>query len=535
MNDCSTSTISLPGHQGAIGCARDTRTAPVLVEARALCIAFDDQPVLRGVDVELRRGEVVLLRGENGTGKTTLLNILTGNLQPNSGTIRYFTGAAPREYRFPRRWWQGLNLFDGFAPEYVSREGVGRTWQETRLFGSLSVDANIAVAQPGNPGENPLGALLGWKRSANGGPEIDAVAEDLLSHSSLAERRHVSADFISLGESKRVAALRALAAGAEVLFLDEPLAGLDRGGISDVLAMLEALVSDQSMALVIVEHVNNQPHLRSLVTTDWLLENGKLIRSDAHPAGCDVPAPVMTPPRPTWLDGLIGPDSEVVDERLPRGALLTRIRPRACAAAAAGDTLFEATALCVVRGRRTVIGLDGHGELVGFDLRLEPGEVAVLQAPNGWGKTTLAEALAGTLKESSGDICLAGRSLTGIPAWGRRRAGICVIPAGHSGLTSFTVADQMALAGIPPDLPLLAPLVGRRVGALSGGQRQMLSLASMLSDPRPMLRVLDEPFAQLDAANAREIMPLLRPRPDEATLILVPTQAPNPNEVRSHE
>src|SRR5206468_1936734 len=102
-------------------------------------------------------GEVVLIRGDNGSGKTTALNILTGNLAPDAGTVHFFTNGHEEVIRFPRRWWEDLNPFNHFTPEWVARKGrVGREWQDIRLFNSQNLCDNVAVAAPEHPGENPL-------------------------------------------------------------------------------------------------------------------------------------------------------------------------------------------------------------------------------------------------------------------------------------------------------------------------------------------------------------------------------------------
>lgn len=90
----------------------------------------------------------MLLRGNNGSGKTTLLNILSGNLEPDEGSIHLQVNGASEHFKFPRRWWENLNPFDHFTPERVAREGVGRTWQDVRLFNSMTLAENIAVASP---------------------------------------------------------------------------------------------------------------------------------------------------------------------------------------------------------------------------------------------------------------------------------------------------------------------------------------------------------------------------------------------------
>src|SRR6185295_16083726 len=85
-----------------------------------------------------------------------------------------------------------------------------------------------------------------------------------------------SCDKISLGQSKRVAIASSVQAGAQILFLDEPLAGLDSPGITDVIALLGQVVREQQITLVIVEHVFNIQRILDLATTVWTLEKGRV-------------------------------------------------------------------------------------------------------------------------------------------------------------------------------------------------------------------------------------------------------------------
>ena len=132
---------------------------PVLV-VENLSMAFGGQVVLNDISVCLKRGEIVLLRGENGSGKTTLLNILTGNLQPDTGMITINANGNRDKFSFPRSWWNKLNPGDHFTPERVSCTGIGRSWQEVRLFSTQSLRDNIAMASPRQTGENPITALI---------------------------------------------------------------------------------------------------------------------------------------------------------------------------------------------------------------------------------------------------------------------------------------------------------------------------------------------------------------------------------------
>lgn len=487
--------------------------APVLLRAAGLHKAFVGQVVLDGLDLELRQGEVVLLRGENGSGKTTLLNILTGNLEPDAGTIQYLADNTPRTYRFPRRWWEELNPFDHFTPEFVAREGVGRTWQDVRLFGAQSVRDNIAVAEPGHPGENPLLALLAPGLSARKEAQLNLQADAILARLGLATREESSADRISLGQSKRVAIARAFAAGARILFLDEPLAGLDRQGVVDVVRLLATLVADHEVTLVIVEHIFNQPHLRDVVTTDWLLENGRLSRNGRGVGHFG--RPEERGGRPAWFHLLATDDAEIIDEPLPRGALLTRIR-RADRVTRPPVPVLEIRDLVVKRGARSVIGLDEDGTEAGFNLTLFEGEIAVLQAPNGWGKSTLVAAMAGLTPIARGTARAGGRLLNDVQPWVRSNLGLVALLSGGHRFKSLTVRDVLMLGrGSRGRSVELDPQ--RRCGSLSGGESQRLACAAL---PGGLVRLFDEPFAGLDRMGQLTIAAMVQ---QFSSLVLVPS------------
>lgn len=482
--------------------------SPVLLRAEGLRMSFGGQVVLDDVDMELRKGEVVLLRGENGSGKTTLINILTGNMEPDAGSIHYLANGTPRNYRFPRRWWQELNPFDHFAPEFVAREGVGRNWQDVRLFGSQSLRANICVADADNPGENPLHALFIPGSVSHCEQDISRKADAILARLGLAGREESSADMVSLGQSKRVAIARAVAAGAKILFLDEPLAGLDRQGIADVLALLGWLVNDHNVTLVIVEHIVNQHHLQGLVTTDWLLANGTIKRGNGDSIGSDPSRPLLTPSlvspiqRPAWFELLAGENREVVDEPLPRGALLTRIR-RPGVFKNPPKPVLEIRDLIVKRGSRTIIGIDELGNQAGFSLILYEGETTILHAPNGWGKSTLFAALCGLIKINQGEILLQGQRIDGLPAWDRARKGLCALPSDYHSFPNLRAWEVLKLSGCQNTASDLGPLADRLGSALSGGERQRVSLQAQRESAHcPIVRMLDEPFAALDETHS---------------------------------
>lgn len=469
---------------------------PCLLKAEGLRKSFGGQLVLNGINLELHQGEVVLLRGENGSGKTTLLNILTGNLEPEAGAIHYIADSTPRTYRFPRRWWQKLNPFDHFTPEFVAREGLGRTWQDVRLFGAQPLRDNIVVASPDHPGENPFFALFPLGHSGRHEAEARREADALLAQLDLAGRENSFADKISLGQSKRVAIARAVAAGSRILFLDEPLAGLDSQGIGNVLRLLKFLVRERQFTLVIIEHVFNQCHLRHLVTTDWVLEGGRItISSTAANQGGIQKSEAGG--RPEWFSLLGGEGAEIFDEPLPRGAMLTRIRPTGWSGTPSIPVL-EVRDLIVKRGPRAVIGLDDQGQPTGLNLTLYEGETIILQAPNGWGKSTLFAAVTGLIDADQGVVRLGGQPLEGVPPWERVRRGLCAMPSDRHTFPSLRGRDALVLGGNRSEAGELAAFIDRPCSSLSGGQKQRIAMAST---PAGRVNLFDEPLSALDTAE----------------------------------
>lgn len=425
--------------------ASDSAIWQTVLRAEGLTKSFDGQCVLDGVSLTLRQGEVVLLRGENGSGKTTLLNILTGNLEPDTGTILYCPEGEPTLRRFPRSWLEGMNPLGQFTPEFVAGKGLGRTWQDIRLFRSQTLRENIAIANPSSDGQSPIVALLAPRRAQRRDAEINMQAEAMLARMGLGTRSRSSADMISLGQSKRVAIARAVAAGARILLLDEPLAGLDRDGIDDVVAMLEELVARDALTLVIVEHAFSQPHLRGLLTSEWFLEDGKISCSDVAANTAASPRneraefkPAQRSSQTAWAPLLSASGTEAVQEQLTRGAVLTRIRATG-GPTTQGEPAIDIRRLVVNRGPRIALGLDDHGQASGLSLALHQGEIAILQAPNGWGKSTLFEAICGTLPASSGSIQLMGSCVHALSPWERARLGPDRMRIGREALPQFHI------------------------------------------------------------------------------------------------
>jgi len=496
-----------------------------LLTVRGLAKRFGGQLVLDGLDLDIHRGDVVILRGENGSGKTTLLNMLTGIIEPDAGAICYAIGKTLRRYKFPRRWWQELNPFDHFTPEFVARQGIGRTWQDIRLFDGQTLRDNINVANAENPGEDPLAVFTNWRKTRNAEEIIKKRSTDFLVRLDLGGYVNAYADSISMGQAKRAAIARAVVAGAQVLFLDEPLSGLDKNGIASVVELLKEIIRDEKLTLIMVEHVYNQSHLRPLATKDWLLERGKLVESRIEPA----PKTSLSAQtaRTAWAPLRAGENAAPDEEPLPRGALLTRMTTSAFQQKNQhGEPILEVRNLVVRRGRRTIVGHDDGSSLGGFNMTLSAGEIAILEAPNGWGKTTLFLAICGLIPTSSGEIRFNGADASVMATWTRARSGLTAVPALGSTFPSLTVRDHFALTNNGKIEDALRPFEKRICSSLSGGERQRVALSAALRRLTPgSLLMLDEPLAALDQEATRLFLAELAKKAGQsAVLIFVPRQ-----------
>jgi len=488
-----------------------------ILSAVGLRKSFGGHIVFDKISFKLYRGEVVLLRGDNGSGKTTLLNILTGNIEPDAGEVRLSINSVQEAFQFPKRWWQRLNPFDHFSPERMANSGVGRSWQDIRLFPSHDLCDNIAVATPGQVGENPANVIFRRSNVQKQEKKIRSDVNSMLMGLGLQGRENSYADSISLGQSKRVAILRTLKSRAGILFLDEPMSGLDESGISEVMDFLRKIVQYDQLTLVIVEHAFNIPRIIDMATTVWTLERGRLtinyaselreqtdILGDSDTSG--------------WLLGLMGKKAKITKKQLPEGAILAIADS---AYAGRDENGLELNNVQIDRGKRLVIGEKANnGDCFGLTFHLQIGQLAVLQAPNGWGKTTLLEGISGTIQIKQGTIKLDGQGIEHLPPWERAKLGVSFLQARNHTFAGLTVKESLKLSGIQKIPENIAHLVERRSSDLSGGEKQKVAMACVMNKLENRILLLDEPFSALDPTAISYLCHTIKKRLKDSCVII---------------
>lgn len=487
----------------------------VLLRASGLSKAFGSQVVLDGVDLELRQGEVVILRGFNGSGKSTLLNILSANLEPDAGVLELGVNGARKIFRFPSRWWQKLGLKNEFIPEFIFNKGFGRTWQDIRLFSALNLRDNIAAAIPGQMGENPWLAVVRFAAVQRQERTVSSSSQEELELLGLGEEGGQLAEKLSVGHAKCVAIARAVRAGAKVLCLDEPLAGVDTLHKKKIVELLRVLAQREHLTLIIIEHSWNISQIMGLATAIWTLESGKL--------RVEQPSRVGLPP--------VKKDNESDIQQLGRTATLTSVKVTGKEAA---SPFLEVEDLVVYRGRRLIVGdyQEDGGKIKGVSFTLRQPGIYHLHAPNAWGASTLIEAIAGIIPVARGRIRLNGKNIERFHPWQRVSAGIRIALARANGFQSLTVREMFDLAQVQNLPEGFNPLLEKQMSSLSGGERQKVVLWSILHGPEFVVGVFDEPFMSLDAREAeRTGGELYHLALNKAILITVPVSTGSMGEV----
>jgi ABC-type branched-subunit amino acid transport system ATPase component len=505
----------------SIDSLRSPKSGSVLLKATGLCKSFGGQTVLNNVDVEICEGEVILVRGDNGSGKTTALDILTGNLAPDAGTLHFFTDGHEEIIHFPRCWWQDLNPFNHFTPEWVARKGrVGREWQDIRLFNSQTLCDNVAVAAPEHPGENPVSILFRGSAVRNHELRVASDASNVLAKLGMQGRETSSADKVSLGQAKRVAIARAVQAGAKILCLDEALSGLDSAGIEEVLRMLKDLANNQRLTLVIVEHVFNAERILEFATSVWTLKNGAL--SVESPAAAKARLSGSQGGTVAYIEKRLAPYTEIRRTPILNDAEFVVFSRKKGTVEA---PLLEVNNLVVYRGNRLVVGtIQNGGKPDGISFKLYRGEVALLVAANGQGKTTIAEALAGIVAIASGQILFDGVPIERMSIWERASRGLVFLQARNHVFPNLSVKETLRLAGLNTPSPGLMRLLHRRVSQLSGGEKGALAFECAVHRKDYRLAVLDETFSNLDETNTEALFEHVKNVEDRAFLICLPDQ-----------
>ena len=195
-----------------------------MLELKNIHKSFGDVRVLNGANLRLEKGFIYTLKGGNGSGKTTLINIISGFLKPDEGCVELKGQKIAR-----------------FLPYRVNRMGIGRTFQDLRLATQMTVYENIMLA-------------LEKRMFAYPNKDQQKRADEILETVSLSEKRNELAGEISYGQQKLLTIGCCIANNADMLLIDEPVAGIDKDNRLKIIQLVKQLKQAGKTILQIEHH-----------------------------------------------------------------------------------------------------------------------------------------------------------------------------------------------------------------------------------------------------------------------------------------
>ena len=453
-----------PAHAGA--------DPTVLLVMRGIRKAFGGVEVLKGVDLEVRAGEVHALCGENGAGKTTLMNILAGVQQPDAGEM-FLCG----------------QKFAAFPSAHAAQQhGIGMVFQERSLFGPLNAAENIFA------GRQPVtawGRIDRQRLREDAGRLLEEIAPDVSPDAIIAD--------LGPAQQQMVEMAKALSLHARVLILDEPTAALTEAERPRLFAVIRRLQS-RGVGIVYVSH---------------RLEEVFAIGS-----------------RVTVLKDGCGQGTVPVAETTADD-LIHRMVGRELEKAAAAESSASSTVLLEVRGLADPPLADGRPALLGdISFQVRAGEIVGLAGLAGAGRTETALSLFGIRPRESGEILVGGQRVPirspaeaiaaglGYVSEDRKESGLFVdlslrrnVSAARLekfGAWFFRDREECRVAeDYRQRLRITCRDIEQDAGHLSGGNQQKVLLARwLLVNPRVLM--VDEPTRGVDVGAKTEVHQLLR-------------------------
>jgi len=216
---------------------------------------FGNMAILRGISASVLEGSITAFVGPNGAGKTTLFHSITGDLRMDSGTVLF----------------RGQSI-GGKPPWKIARLGLGKLFQDVRVFESLTVLENVLLALHDHSGRSAVVSLLRAPLHFHANGRQHAQAREWLETAGVEQPYDRPAGQLSFGNKKLLALARLMAGKFNLLLLDEPTAGLSPPMIHQLSELLRMLVRKRNVTVALIEH--NFSFVSAVADTAYVLRSG---------------------------------------------------------------------------------------------------------------------------------------------------------------------------------------------------------------------------------------------------------------------
>ncbi|MGC6569454.1 ABC transporter ATP-binding protein [Streptococcus sp. VTCC 12886] len=230
----------------------------VLLEVKDLTKNFGGLTAVGDVTMELHEGELVGLIGPNGAGKTTLFNLLTGVYEPSEGTITL-----------------AGTLLNGKAPSKIASLGLGRTFQNIRLFKNMTVLENVLIGLGNHGKAEVFASFFRLPAFYKNEESLRTKAIELLKIFDLDGDADTLAKNLPYGQQRRLEIVRALATEPKILFLDEPAAGMNPQETAELTQLIRKIKEEFNITIMLIEH--DMSLVMEVTERIYVLEYGRLI------------------------------------------------------------------------------------------------------------------------------------------------------------------------------------------------------------------------------------------------------------------
>jgi branched-chain amino acid transport system ATP-binding protein len=208
-----------------------------LLEVHDMVLSFSGLEVIRELSFAVDKGSIASLIGPNGAGKTSVFNCLTGFYRPDSGKILF------NNHSILRR-----------KPHKITQAGMARTFQNLRLFKSMSVLENVMSGMHCRTSAGAVGAVLQSRSQRREEELITKVSEECLAFVGMLDKKDRHAGNLPYGDQRRVEWARALATKTRLLLLDEPAAGLNHDEKQELIELILRIRDELGITILLIEH-----------------------------------------------------------------------------------------------------------------------------------------------------------------------------------------------------------------------------------------------------------------------------------------